>query len=1264
MTFRRRSRPRLGLNTSAHSRHRTVPSAAVLAVVIALSAALTPVPATAISGTRGPQVLNVPGDGSQDGDVSVLEAFEGGLPVAYFPWASRPELEPELSVLGDDTVPGAGAGNDVMEASVTGTPAAGDYFGFTDDMDAKDWSASDGFRFWYRGTGSGRTFSFELKNAGRLFEQTVIDDTIGWREISVLFADLRLKGDLSADTRFDPSAATGFAVTLTGLGAGTYRFDDFGLFTRSGTLQNFEGDVPLGSLADPVGVFPWNSSNAAVTMAVAEKERAGITGNHVLEGTYTIPADGYGGISYNLATPQDWSGFGGIRFWWYASQGSNPASPTAGSDIEVEVKDGGPDAEHAERWTATFKDNWGSSTSRWKLVELPFTAFTLDDYQPGGGATLDKRLDLTSAWGTGITFAAGKSTPVPYAIDDLQLYGKPAVLADLTASTHQDVYLVDQGTSVDIDIRLTTLTGQPLASPVTVSYRPGAGTASAGRDFADFSGELTFPAGAPSDSALSFTVNALASSEGATAQFVPIEFSAPGVDFPSTSPRIVINAHDLPYLDQALPVADRVADLLSRMTLAEKAGQMAQAERLGLAHPGQVADFGLGSLLSGGGSVPDGNTPGAWADMIDGYQRQALSTRLQIPLLYGADAVHGHSNVLGATMFPHNIGLGATRDPSLVQTLAEATAAETRATGVNWAFAPCLCVSRDERWGRAYESFGEDPALVKSFAQANIVGLQGSDPNDKSASGEVLASAKHWAGDGGTRYEPSQAEIGYPIDQGVTHAGSLEEFSDLHIDPYLPALEAGVGSIMPSYSGVDLGEGMTRMHENRLLNTTVLKEQLGFTGFLISDWEGIDKLPGGSYAEKAVRSVNSGVDMAMAPYNFKAFIDSVISAVGSGDIEAARIDDAVTRILTQKFQLGLFDQPLADRSQQGEFGSAEHRQVARRAAAESQVLLKNDGVLPLAKTGSYYVAGSNADDLGHQLGGWSISWQGGSGATTTGTSILKGVQEVAPDATVVYSKDASLPMDGASTGIVVVGEEPYAEGVGDVGNNGKSLSLSTMDRTTIDRVCGAMDCVVLVVAGRTQLITDKLSSIDGLVASFLPGSEGAGVADVLFGDIPFTGRLPLTWPAAADQVPINVGDQEYQPLFAYGWGLRTDSPRARLEAVSTSLATGAAKSAVDDALTADVWATDGTVSDVGAAVRLLDSAARALSGTERETMRAADSVVTVVRDLAQAATISGTAAEPDAAAATTANAEHALLTGDPSLALQMLATVIGIEIEM
>ncbi len=383
--------------------------------------------------------------------------------------------------------------------------------------------------------------------------------------------------------------------------------------------------------------------------------------------------------------------------------------------------------------------------------------------------------------------------------------------------------------------------------------------------------------------------------------------------------------------------------------------------------------------------------------------------------------------------------------------------------------------------------------------------------------------------------------------------------------------------------------------------------------------------------------MNAGLDMAMAPYNFGAFITAITAKVGSGDVSQARVDDAVRRILTQKFALGLFDAPFADRSLAADVGSDAHRAVAREAAAKSQVLLKNaDGLLPLAADTTVYVAGSNADDLGNQAGGWTISWQGGSGDITSGTSILEGIQ--AADPAVTYSKDASAPVGDAQVGIVVVGETPYAEGQGDVGNNGRSLSLSAADRSAIDTVCGALPCVVLVVSGRPQLVTDKLDAIDALVASWLPGTEGAGVADVLFGARPFTGRLPVSWPATADQVPVNVGDDAYAPLYPYGWGLRTDAPRDRLAALVATLPAGGARTAVQAVLDAPVWA--GSALDparTAQAVRLLSAAAEQLDGTDRDTAAAAGVVVSLVRDLAQ------TASGPEDAA-TTADAEHALMS--------------------
>ncbi|KQR11975.1 glycoside hydrolase family 3 N-terminal domain-containing protein [Cellulomonas sp. Leaf334] len=1192
------------------------------------------------------------GDLPDVGGVTVLDDFESGVPTGYTTWGISAPVTPVLSTEQVDR------GGSALVATVGGTPAAGDWFGFTHDIAATDWSAHDGFTFWFLGTGGGGLLRYELKSGGQLFERSVTDDTAGWRQVNVAFSQLRLKGNPASDARFDPSASTGFAVTLTDLGAGAWTFDDLGLYDRVSTIEDAEGDVPIAAPGSTVGIFTWGSVADLVRLGVTEQEREGIpAGNHVLSGDYQIPSGGWGGYSQNLAAGQDWSSFRGIRLAWYASQPTRPASPTAGDDIKVELKDGGPDGEHSEVWAATFKDNWSTDGSRWKIVDLPFSQFTLSGYQPGDAATRNGTLDLTSAWGYAVTFVPGTATPVSWAIDDVQLYGS-AVPAPTATVSSQDVVLVDPGETAQVPVVLTTTDGQPLPADVTVDYANGDGTAEAGTHYDAFSGTLTFPAGTESGSTQTIDVVTHATQEVDDARTLTVDLSANGAAV-STTPRIVLNAVGAAYLDPTEDTADRVEDLLGRMTLAEKIGQMTQAERLGLQSPGQIAELGLGSVLSGGGSVPQQNTAAGWADMIDGFQRQALSTRLQIPLIYGVDAVHGHNNVVGATIFPHNQGLGAARDADLVEDVQRTTAQEVRATGVPWTFAPCLCVTRDERWGRSYESFGEDPALVTAMADAAVVGLQGTEPGDLSGPDKVLATAKHWVGDGGTTYDPALAGSGYPIDQGITRVDSLAELRRLHVDPYVPAIAAGVGSIMPSYSAVSVaGADPVRMHEHGTLNTDLLKDELGFDGFLISDWEGIDKLPGGTYADKAARSVNSGLDMAMAPYNFGAFITAITGKVGSGDVSQERVDDAVRRILTQKFALGLFDSPFADRSQAAGVGSPEHRAVAREAAAKSQVLLKNaDDLLPLAADARVYVAGSNADDLGNQAGGWTISWQGGSGDTTTGTSILEGIQNRAgtADPSVIYSKDASAPVGDAQVGVVVVGETPYAEGQGDVGNNGKSLSLSAADRTAIDTVCGALPCAVLVVSGRPQLVTDHLAAIDALVASWLPGTEGAGVADVLFGTQPFTGRLPVTWPAAADQVPVNVGDDTYAPLFPYGWGLRTDAQRDRLTALVATLPDGDAQDAVQAVLDAPVW--DGSAIDparTGQAVRLLAAAAEELDGTDRSVASAAGVVVSVVRDLAQ------DASGPEDAT-TTADAEHALMSGDASGAVDLLADVLGVS---
>ena len=596
-----------------------------------------------------------------------------------------------------------------------------------------------------------------------------------------------------------------------------------------------------------------------------------------------------------------------------------------------------------------------------------------------------------------------------------------------------------------------------------------------------------------------------------------------------------------PWMDRSLKPETRARLLLARMTLEEKVGQMTQAERGAVTgDPTLVATWRLGSVLSGGGSVPTPNTPEAWADMVDAFQAQALETRLGIPLIYGVDSVHGHGNLVGAT-----------RNPRLVEQVEHVTAAETRATGPQWVFAPCVCVARDLRWGRTYESFSENPGLVIKMETA-IDGFQGRRARELSDPDRVLATAKHYAGDGDTEYGTGSGD--YPIDQGIT-ISSRPDFARIDLAPYVPAVRRhDVGSVMPSFSSVDFTDdgvgNPLKMHAHRELITGVLKHKLGFDGFVISDWEGIHQLPG-DYPTQVRTGVNAGIDMFMEPFSYQDFETTLLAEVAAGRVSQARIDDAVRRILVKKFELGLFEHPFTDRRNFDEVGSAAHRALARRAVAQSQVLLKNRGrALPLSGHERIYVAGSNADDIGNQAGGWTVAWQGLSGDIIPGNTILEGIRQVAPDAQVTFSEDASAPTAGNDVGIVVVGETPYAEGFGDVGgplwqDNGvprepKTMRLNAADRAAVDRVCGAIaTCVVVVVSGRPMIVTDQLPEMDALVAAWLPGSQGEGVADVLFGRRPFTGRLSMTWPRTLEQEPINVGDRDYHPLFPYGWGLAT-----------------------------------------------------------------------------------------------------------------------------
>jgi beta-glucosidase len=582
------------------------------------------------------------------------------------------------------------------------------------------------------------------------------------------------------------------------------------------------------------------------------------------------------------------------------------------------------------------------------------------------------------------------------------------------------------------------------------------------------------------------------------------------------------------YKDPGQPISARVNDLLSRMSLDEKLGQMTQAERSAVS-TGQITQFRLGSLLSGGGSAPSPNNATSWANMYDNFQNAALATPLGIPLIYGVDAVHGHNNVVGATIFPHNIGLGATRNPTLVQNIGRATAEEVSGTGIDWDFAPCLCVARNDRWGRTYESFGETPDLVSSMATI-INGLQGS---SLSVSGSVLATAKHYIGDGGTTGG---------VDQGNTQL-SETDLRAIHLPPFRAAVQRGVGSFMISYSSWN----GVKMHGHQFLITTVLKGELGFSGFVVSDWNGIDQIDGqpGFTAAEVRTAINAGIDMVMVPDAWQTYISLLRQEVQAGRIAMSRIDDANRRILTKKFELGLFERPLTDRSFTPTVGSSAHRTLARQAVRESQVVLKNaNNILPLATANNrIFVAGRNADNIGHQSGGWTISWQGGSGATTPGTTILQGIRNtVAPSSVVTYNLNGSGINSSYNVAIAVVGETPYAEGAGD---RPGSMSLATTDINTINTLRAAgVPVVVVLVSGRPLDIATQLGNWNALVAAWLPGTEGQGVADVLFGVAQPTGKLPMTWMNSVSQQPINSGDGQ-TPLFPFGFGLSYGPPPIR-----------------------------------------------------------------------------------------------------------------------
>jgi beta-glucosidase len=568
----------------------------------------------------------------------------------------------------------------------------------------------------------------------------------------------------------------------------------------------------------------------------------------------------------------------------------------------------------------------------------------------------------------------------------------------------------------------------------------------------------------------------------------------------------------------------QVGALVAQMTLDEKIGQMTQADALALADKSDVQKYFLGSVLSGGGRGPSDLSAKGWLNSCDQIRSWALKTRLKIPLLYGIDAVHGHNNVDGAVIFPHNIGLGATRNPALVEKAARIVGEEVAGTGIQWAFDPCVAVALNERWGRTYESFGESPDLVSVMGAAVIRGLQG---GQLSGPASVLACAKHFLADGGTTNG---------VDQGNAICDDAT-LRNVFLPPYVAAVKAGVGSIMVSYSSWN----GTKMHGNKHLLTDVLKGELGFKGILISDWAAIDQISP-DYKSDVATSINAGLDMVMVPFgpgqsnSYVDFIRDLKELVAEGKVSQSRIDDAVSRILRVKFQMGLFQKSGDDPELTAAVGSAEHREVARECVRESLVLLKNaNHALPLSKNLKHlHVIGEAADDIGIQCGGWTLSWQGHAGPTIHGgTTLLAAIRNtVAPGVNVTFSATGENA-GGADAVLVVVGEMPYAETSGDRQN----LNLSEKDLALISKAKEAgVPVITVLISGRPLILDAALGLSDALVAAWLPGSEGQGVADVLFGDYKPTGKLSRAWPLSNDQISgrANAGQK---PLFPYGFGL-------------------------------------------------------------------------------------------------------------------------------
>ena len=643
-----------------------------------------------------------------------------------------------------------------------------------------------------------------------------------------------------------------------------------------------------------------------------------------------------------------------------------------------------------------------------------------------------------------------------------------------------------------------------------------------------------------------------------------------------------------------------VKGLVQKMTLDEKVGQMTQVDKRMLDSESDIATYFLGSLLSGGGSVPDDNSPKGWVNMINRYQKQALSTRLKIPLIYGIDAVHGHSNVVGATIFPHNIGLGCSNNPNLIYKVNQATAIEVAATGLHWTFSPCITVPKDDRWGRQYEGFSESTEIVTRLTHAAITGYE--DALDIFNGKKIAACAKHFIGDGGTSWETGSLQEGmhtYKIDRGNTQL-TQEELRRIHLPPYLEAIKAGVKTIMISYNSWN----GVKCHGSKFLINDLLKSELRFEGLVVTDWAGIDEIPG-DYKSDIITSINAGIDLVMVPgalygnNHYKTFIELLKESVNEGAVPLSRIDDAVTRILRVKYDLGLFDDPYGKIERVSQVGSKKNRQVARDAVRMSMVLLKNESnVLPLEKDKSITVVGSGANNLGMQNGGWTVEWQGRSTPDfkildndndgklnfPEVNSYFKNAYDAKYDKGSVegFFKKLDKDSDGEvntdefkqavmespyqpdGTSILkaiertsddkeLITYDPRAESIskGDiivavvgenpytegVGDN-PTIGLSSFDAAVLEKCYESGNkLVVIILSGRPLIIKEHVSKWDGLIAAWLPGMAGEGVSDVLYGDYSPTGKLSYSWPKSTSQLPLNEGDADYDPLFPFGYGL-------------------------------------------------------------------------------------------------------------------------------